>query len=86
MSVIKDALPIILPVLTELINRSLLTSVFPSAWKESVVIPILKEGDHEVANNNRPVSLLYPLCLRSANEQLLFRSVNGVLAQHVRTA
>ena len=47
-----------LPVLTELINRSLLTSVFPSAWKESVVIPILKEGDHEVANNNRPVSLL----------------------------
>ena len=69
MSVIKDALPVILPVLTELINRSLLTSVFPSAWKESVVIPILKEGDHEVANNNRPVSCC-PLCLRSVNEQL----------------
>ena len=33
MSVIKDALPLILPVLTELINRLLLTSVFPSAWK-----------------------------------------------------
>ena len=54
MSVIKDALPVILPVLTELINRSLLTSVFPSARKESVVIPVLKEGDHETANNNRP--------------------------------
>ena len=51
MSVIKDALPVILPVVTELINRLLLTSVFPSAWKESVIIPILKEGDHEVANN-----------------------------------
>ena len=61
MSVIKDALPLILPVLTELINRLLLTSVFLSAWKESVVIPILKEGDHEVANNNRPVSLLSAL-------------------------
>ena len=33
MSVIKDALPVILPVLTELMNRSLLTSVFPSAWE-----------------------------------------------------
>ena len=51
MSVIKDALPVILPVLTELINRSLLTSVFPSAGKESVVIPILKERDHEVVLN-----------------------------------
>ena len=73
MSVIKDALPVILPVLTELINRSLLTSVFPFAWKESVVIPILKEGDHEVANNNRPVSLLPALskiCERAALNQL----------------
>ena len=58
LSVIKDALPVILSVLTELVNRSLLTSVFPSAWKESVVMPILKEGDHELANNNQPVSLL----------------------------
>ena len=73
MSVIKDALPVILPVLTELINRSLLTSVFPFAWKESVVIPILKEGDHEVANNNRPVSLLPALskiCERAALIQI----------------
>ena len=73
MSVIKDALPVILPVQTELINRLLLTSVFPSAWKESVVIPILKEGDHEVANNNRPVSLLPALpkiCERAALNQL----------------
>ena len=44
MSVVKDAPPVILPILTKLINRSLLTSVFPSAWKESVVLPILKEG------------------------------------------
>ena len=44
MSVVKDATPVILPVLTKLINRSLLTSVFPSAWKVSVVLPILKEG------------------------------------------
>jgi hypothetical protein len=58
MQIIKDAVPCILPTLTEIINSSLLTSVFPSIWKEAEVIALLKEGDHEVANNNRPVSLL----------------------------
>ena len=58
MAVIKDALPCILRTLTEIVNRSLMSSVFPSRWKESVVIPLLKEGDPEIATNNRPVSLL----------------------------
>ena len=44
MAVIKDALPCILPTLTEIVNRSLMSSVFPSRWKESEVIPLLKEG------------------------------------------
>ena len=57
-SVLKDALPCILTILTVIVNRSLLTSVFPSAWKKSEVVPLLKEGDHEIANNNHPVSLL----------------------------
>ena len=57
-AVIKDALPIILPTLTEIVNRSLLTAVFPLAWTKSEVIPILKEGDYEIPNDNRPVSLL----------------------------
>ena len=58
MSVVKDALPCILPTLTQIVNCSLLTSVFPIAWKKSRVIPFVKEGDHEIPNNNRPVSLL----------------------------
>ena len=73
MSTIKDALPCILPVITAMINRSLQTSVFPSAWKISEVIPLLKEGDHEVANNNRPLSLLpatSKICERVALNQL----------------
>ena len=86
MSVIKDTLPVILPVLTELINRSLLTSVFSSAWKESVVIPILKEGDHEVTNNNRPVSLLPALskiCKRAALNQLTeYTTRQNCLTEH----
>jgi hypothetical protein len=46
MKVIKDALPCILPTLTEIINSSLLrpTSVFPSIWKEAEVIALWKKG------------------------------------------
>ena len=38
----------------------LLTSsiVLSISWKEAEVIPILKDGDHEKAANNRPLSLL----------------------------
>ena len=73
MKVIKDALPCILPTITEIVNCSLLTSVFPTIWKEAEVIPVLKDGDHEVANNNRPISLLPALskiCERVASNQL----------------
>ena len=59
MAVVKDALPAILPILTKIINSSHLTSVFPSTWKESEIVPIPKAvGDPEVAYENIPVSLL----------------------------
>ena len=50
MAVVKDALPCILPTLTEIVNLSLMSSVFPSRWKESEVIPLLKEGDQRLPN------------------------------------
>ena len=56
--IIKDALPCILPILTDILNHSLLSPVFPQDWKISEIIPLLKEGDHEVANNKGPISLL----------------------------
>ena len=58
MAVIKDALPHILPALTDIVNHSLLSLIFPASWKISEVVPLPKDGDHELANNNRPVSLL----------------------------
>lgn len=47
-SVLEHALPCILPILTVIENRSLLNSNFPTAWKKSEVIPLLKEGDREI--------------------------------------
>ena len=73
MSVIKDLIPCILLVLTDIVNRSLLSSVFPSNRKISEITPLLKEGDHEIANNNLPVSLLpvgSRVCERVAPKQL----------------
>ena len=86
MSVIKDALPCILPVLTDIVNRSLLSSVFPAAWKISEVIPLLKDGDHEIPNNNRPVSLLpaaSKICERVALNQLMtYMTTKKRLSEH----
>ena len=53
-----NSMPVILGPLTEIINCCLSTSTFPTAWKRAEVIPLLKEGDHEVASDNSPLSLL----------------------------
>ena len=58
MAIIKDPLPCILPALNDIVHRLLLSSVFPASWKISEVIPLLKDGDHELANSNCPASLL----------------------------
>ena len=58
MRVLKDCLPNILPTLTNIINNSLMSATFPTNWKTSMTIPLLKEGDHEILCNNRPLSLL----------------------------
>ena len=55
---VQQSLPYILPTLTRLINSSVACSEFPRAWKKSVIVPHLKDGDHEVPNNNRRISLL----------------------------
>ena len=64
MKVIKDALPYILQPLTDIVNCSL--------RELSEVIPLLKEGDHEIAKNNRTISLLLAaskICERVVLEQ-----------------
>ena len=51
-----------------------MTETFPTLWKMAEVTPILKNGDHEKANNNRPISLspiLSKICEKAALNQFL---------------
>lgn len=57
---LNDSLPIIIPYLTTVMNTSIITGIFPGAWKYAIVVAILKTGDGNVndPSNYRPISLL----------------------------
>ena len=57
-NLLKIASPIIVPILTSLINKSLNQGVFPSILKFADVCPIFKKNDPEKCENYRPISLL----------------------------
>jgi len=71
--VIKEFAPVIIPLITSIINSSFNCGVFPSVWETAEVCPIPKDGDHKVVSNNRPISLLPILskaCEKIALDQL----------------
>lgn len=68
MRIIKDCLTVILGTITDIINTSLMSSTFPKIWKEAEVIPLIKEGDHELPSNNRVLSPFLLLRRRSARK------------------
>ena len=71
---LKYSLSAILPSITSIISATFQSSTFPSCWKIAEVTPILKDSDHEIPNNNRPISLLPVLskvCERAAHDQLV---------------
>ena len=78
--VIKYCLPVILAPLTDIINCSLASCTFPDVWKLAEVIPLLREGEHEVASNNWPLSLLAvfsKVCERVALDKCLSSHQSG---------
>ena len=58
--IMKDCLDVLLPSLTKMVNLSMTSSTFPSAWKKASVTPLLKKASLEVEEmkNYRPVSNL----------------------------
>ncbi len=67
--------PALLPALTHIINTSLLTGIFPTAFKQARVTPLLKKPtlNTSLLENYRPISLL-PFIAKHSNELSLTRS------------
>ncbi len=55
---LQDTLPALITYITIIINTSIVTGKFPSAWKHATVISIFKNDDRSDVNNYRPVSLV----------------------------
>ena len=74
---LESALHISTP-LCRLFNLCLDKCVLPTAWKTSLVCPILKSGDPTIASNYRPVSLLNTM------EKVLERIIYKHIFNHLR--
>ena len=55
---IKFSKNILSPVLSDLFNVCIAQGLFPDCLKIAEVIPIFKKGDHNLATNYRPISIL----------------------------
>ena len=55
---LKDALLVLIPQLSHIFKKSILTSKFPDKWKVATIVPVFKCGNKEDVSNYRPVSLL----------------------------
>ena len=55
---IKNCFAVLAPHILHIINVSIVSRVFPVAWKTASVVPIHKSGSRHVANNFRPISIL----------------------------
>ena len=56
--ILKYLSNLISPILSELINKSLMTGTFPGLFKHARVTPIFKSGCRKDPNNYRPISVL----------------------------
>ncbi len=74
--------PILLPALTHIINTSLLTGIFPTAFKQARVTPLLKKPtlNTSLLENYRPVSLL--LFIVKTLKQVVFNQVSLFISQN----
>ena len=65
--VLKEAASEIIPILTEIYNKSLQTGIVPDDWRNANISPIFKKGEKHIAGNYRPVSLTSICCKHMEN-------------------
>jgi hypothetical protein len=86
---LKDNLHYLIPVLTEIINRSLSSGVFPKDWKNAVIKPLLKKKGLPLEQNFRTIGLcqICPFCPKSLrnlpyNKLLQHIEINSLLPSY----
>ena len=52
--IIKAALPVFVPIITALVNKSIRSKVVPNKWKHACITPIYKSGDKGEPNKLSP--------------------------------
>ena len=57
-TILKSDINILAPILSNLINMSLETGIFPKSLKRAKILPIFKNKDKLVVTNYRPISIL----------------------------
>ncbi len=74
--------PAVVPALTHIVNTSLHTGIFPSAFKQAFITPILKKPtlNPTLLGNYRPVSLL-PFIAKKL-ERVVFNQISAFLTQN----
>ena len=77
---IKDSLEVILDTITDIVNSSLMSSTYPSVWKMAEVISLHKDGGPEIAQNNRPISLLS--CLSKICDKVVLNHYTEYLTKY----
>ena len=75
-TMLKQTAVSIAPGITKLMNLSISTSKFPTAWKTSSVVPVPKGSNHTSVSNYRPISL-FPIL-----SKLLEKHVHDLILNH----
>ena len=69
--IIKMAAPVIADSLTYIFNQVITQSSFPDEWKMARVTPIFKNGQRNLPENYRPISVL-PVIISKIMERILY--------------
>lgn len=78
--VLKQIKNEIAPILTRLINISLISGYIPQEWKVAKVVPLFKGGDKTNMNNYRPISILPSLS--KILEKIVYRQLFTPFAEN----